>query len=207
MSPRPRTATDQHLLAATQRVVTQLGPHLTLADVAKEAGVSPATLVQRFGSKRGLLLKLASVAAEETDAQFAAIRNAHPDPLDALREVVRCYGHMASTPEAVSKGLAFLQVDLSDPEFHRFAHGQARSALLALKKVLEDGVKAGELARCDTDRLAFALHSVIGGAMVAWAVLREGTAEEAILVAVETVLEPRLKPRRTARLNKRRPRR
>src|SRR5713101_1832598 len=30
------------------RIVSRLGPNLTLADVAKEAGVSPATLVQRF---------------------------------------------------------------------------------------------------------------------------------------------------------------
>ncbi|MBA3640464.1 MAG: TetR/AcrR family transcriptional regulator [Acidobacteriota bacterium] len=206
MSPRPRSATDEDLIAATQRVVTQLGPHLTLADIGKEAGVSAATLVQRFGSKRALLLKFASLGAEGTHRQFAAIRNAHPDPLDALREIVRCYSHMAPTPEAVSNGLAFLQVDLTDPEFHRFAHAQARAALRALEKVLHDAVKAGQLAPCDTERLAFALHSAIGGAMVAWAVLREGTAEDAILAAVETVLEPRLKPHRTAPVRKQRAR-
>jgi len=38
----------------------ELGPaKLTLARVAKAAGLSPATLVQRFGSKRALLLALA----------------------------------------------------------------------------------------------------------------------------------------------------
>ncbi|MCA1563440.1 MAG: TetR/AcrR family transcriptional regulator, partial [Acidobacteria bacterium] len=43
-------------MAAIQ-VMARLGPvRLTLADVAREIGLSPATLVQRFGSKRGLLL-------------------------------------------------------------------------------------------------------------------------------------------------------
>src|SRR5207247_1703558 len=59
MAPRPRSTTDADLLTAAARAVSQVGPsRLTLADVAREAGVAPATLVQRFGSKRGLLLAL-----------------------------------------------------------------------------------------------------------------------------------------------------
>ena len=190
MSPRPRTASDEDLLAATFRVATRLGPNLTLSDVAREAGVSAATLVQRFGSKRGLLLAFASLAAHGTDEEFAAIRKTHPGPLAAIKEIVRCYARMAPTPEAVSNGLALLQVDLSDPEFHRFAHAQAHATLVELKKVLDDAVKAGELERCHTKRLAFALHAIIGGSMVAWAVLRDGTSEKAMQQAVDTLLEP-----------------
>jgi len=190
VSPRPRTASDEDLLSATFRVATRIGPHLTLKDIAREAGVSAATLVQRFGSKRGLLLAFASLAAHGTDEEFDAIRKTHPDPLDAIKEIVRCYAKMAPTPEAVSNGLAFLQVDLSDPDFHQFAHAHAQATLVELKKVLDDGVKAGELTRCNTKRLAFALHSIIGGSMVAWAVLREGTSEKTMQNAVETLLAP-----------------
>ena len=53
MAGRPRTHSDDALLDATFRAVGAVGPaRLTLADVAREAGVAPATLVQRFGSKR-----------------------------------------------------------------------------------------------------------------------------------------------------------
>ncbi len=128
---------------ATHRVVTRLGPNLTLADVAKEAGVSAATLVQRFGSKRGLLLAFASLAVEGTDEEYAAIRHKYPDPLDAIREVVRCFAQMAPSPEAVSNALAFLQMDLSDPEFHAYAQAAARHTLIELKKILDDGVRSG----------------------------------------------------------------
>lgn len=197
MSPRPRATSDTALLAAAHRVVTRLGPNLTLADVAAEAGVSPATLVQRFGSKRGLLLAFVSSASGETASQFAQIRAAHPDPVDALREVVRCYARMAPTPEAVSNGLAFLQIDMSDPDFHRHALLQARDTLKELRRLVEDAVKAGRLVKCNPRRVARALHAVIGGSMVAWGVLREGAAEKWMLEDVETVLAPLLRgPRR-----------
>ena len=200
MSPRPRTTSDQQLLMAVQQVVTRHGPNFTLADVAGEAGVSAATLVQRFGSKRGMLLAFASLAAEGTDEEFAVIRQQHPDVVDAIRAVVRCYAQMlASSPEAVSNGLAFLQVDLSDPDFHRHALRQARATLAELKQLLDDGVKSGRLVKCDTRKLAFALNAIIGGSMVSWAVLRDGTSEEAMQEAVDVLIRPYIvapKPRK-----------
>ena len=189
---RPRTLSDDDLLAATHRVVARLGPNLTLADVAREAGVSAATLVQRFGSKRGLLLAFASLGSAGTREQFDAIREKHPDPLDALREVVRCYAQMAPSPEAVSNGLAFLQMDLTDPDFHRPALIAARATLVELQRILDDAITVRRLRRCNTTQLALALHSVIGGAMLAWAVLREGTAESMMLSAVDTLIEPHI---------------
>jgi AcrR family transcriptional regulator len=190
MSPRPRVSSDQDLLAATQRAVSRLGPNLTLGDVAREAGVSAASLVQRFGSKRALLLAFVSSASGATSAQFAQIRAARPDPLDALREVVRCYAMMAPTPEAVSNALAFLQVDLSDPEFHTHAHTQAKDTIRELRRLLDAAVAAKQLRPTDTRRLARALHAIIGGSMVAWGVLREGTAEKWMLDDVDTLLAP-----------------
>lgn len=199
MSPRPRATTDEHLLAAAHRVVTRLGPALTLADVAAEAGVSPATLMQRFGSKRGLLLAFVSSASGATGAQFAQIRRAHPDPIDAIREVVRCFAQMAPTPQAVSNGLAFLQIDMSDPDFHRHAHRQASDTLDELRWLLDEAVKAKRLEQCDTRRLARALHAMIGGSMVAWGVLRRGSAEAWMLQDVDTLLAPLIVTRRRKR--------
>lgn len=199
MSPRPRATTDAHLLTAAHRVVSRLGPNLTLADVAREAGVSPATLVQRFGSKRGLLLAFVSSGAGATAAEFARIREAFPDPVEAIREVVRCYAMMAPTPEAVSNGLAFLQIDMSDPEFHQHALRQARDTVAELRRLLDDAVKAGRLEKTDTRRLARALHAMIGGSMVAWGVLRDGPAEKWMLGDVDTLLAPLVRGRRRRR--------
>ena len=71
MSPRPRTVSDAQILYATQRAMSRLGPtRMTLAAVAKEAGLSAATLVQRFGSKRGLMLALWATALDGIDGCF-----------------------------------------------------------------------------------------------------------------------------------------
>ena len=82
MSPRPRTVADDKIIEAAAKVIGRVGPgNLTLADVGKEAGLSAATLVQRFGSKRGLLLAMATSAAESMEACFEMVRAAHPSPL------------------------------------------------------------------------------------------------------------------------------
>ena len=60
---------------ATMRVMQHHSPvDLTLADVAKEAGVVPATLIQRFGTKRGLLLAACRTAPGGVPEQFGAAR-------------------------------------------------------------------------------------------------------------------------------------
>ena len=65
------------------------------------------------------MLKIAADAGELGDACFDMVRAAHPDsPLDALIAAVTGMAQMANTPEELANSLAFLQIDISDPEFH-----------------------------------------------------------------------------------------
>src|SRR3954447_21121248 len=62
---RPRTVSDATLLEATARTIGEVGqPGLTLARVGASCGLSAAAVVQRFGSKRALLLALARRGAD-----------------------------------------------------------------------------------------------------------------------------------------------
>jgi AcrR family transcriptional regulator len=195
MSPRPRETTDDAILGATARAISRYGPaRLTLAHVAAEVGVAPATLMQRFGSKRGLLLALARQGAGATGEQYAAIRAAHPSPLAALFAVADCMAGMAPTPEALANHLAFLHIDLTDPDFHRLALEQSRAGRAELRGLLDAAVRAGELAPCDTGRLARAVQVTLGGGLLAWAIEREGTAVEWLRDDLETLLAPYRRP-------------
>src|SRR5262245_25321318 len=110
MSPRPRQASDEDILKAAFRAITRLGPaRLTLADVAAEAGVSAPALVQRFGSKRGLLLAAAADAASGGDYIFPGLRAKYRSPYAALLGLADCMALMGDTPEAIANTLAFLQ--------------------------------------------------------------------------------------------------
>ena len=197
MSPRPRTTSDEDILAATYRVISVVGPRFTLADVAKEVGLSPATLIQRFQSKRGLMVALATSGSGGTDDQIAAIRKAASGPLDALYGVADCFAEMAPTPEVLANHLAFLQMDLTDPEMHDLALEQVRAMTSELRQLLDEAVAAGELrADLDTARMAITFQSLQGGSLMNWAILREGTARRFLRRDLEMLLDPYcLKPR------------
>jgi len=199
MTPRPRATSDRDILDATQRVVSRLGPNLTLADVAAEAGVSPATLVQRFGSKRGLLLAFASAGSDDLGGHFARIRAAQKSPLAAVFEVGRCVAAMAETPEMLSNSLAFLQMDLVDPDFHKHALVHSRAMQAGIKGLLDEAVRGGELRRCDTARLARAVQALIGGSMLQWAIDRSGKVAERLTEDLDSLLRPRHCPPRERR--------
>jgi len=191
MTPRPKTVSDEQILAATARVIGRTGPqHLTLAEVGSEAGLSAATLLQRFGSKRELLLALAAAGAGSGGDLFEAARSAHPTAIDALIEVMACMGQMARTPEEMAHHLAFLQMDLSDTEFHHFTAIQFQETLTGIERLLVDATDGGELVCPDTRSLARAVQSMANGAILNWAIHREGTAEDAIRADLRVLLAP-----------------
>jgi AcrR family transcriptional regulator len=189
MSPRPRETSDEAILAAATRVMRHRSPvELTLADIAKEAGVVPATLIQRFGTKRGLLLAVCRSAPSGVPQQFAAAREKYGSPLRTLIELfVECSG-FAATPESLANGLAYLQIDLTDREFHAITLAQFTAFRDETKKLLDDAVAARELKPCDTAELARLVQEVNGGAMLDWAVYRKGSLAAWIRRSLESLL-------------------
>jgi AcrR family transcriptional regulator len=199
---RPRGKSDSEIVGGAIRAIERLGPvRLTLADVGKEVGMAPATLLQRFGSKRGLLLAVAEMGASGVREEFARIRAQHPSPLHALKAVGECMARMARTPESLANSLAFLEIDLSDADFHRLALAHARQFRDEIRKLLDEAVRAGELGKCRTARLANAVQAIIGGSLLNWAIHRDGKAEAWIAADLESLLGPyrQSKSRRSGR--------
>jgi AcrR family transcriptional regulator len=191
MTPRPRTVADADILAAAYRVMSRVGPtKLTLAAIATEAGLAPATLVQRFGSKRGLLLALSSGAAEFVDSCFAQMRAQHASPMAALVAAATVMALSTTTPEEMANHLAYLQIDVSDPEFHRHILDNTQRTIAGYRALLDEAVAAGELLPCDTARLARAISSMSGGSLLSWAILREGSSLDWVRGDLGTLLDP-----------------
>lgn len=197
---RRKTTPDAAVLTATLRVINRIGPaRLTLADVAQEAGLAPATLLQRFGSKRGLLLAVAEQSMAGLDDCFARVRAAHASPLAALMASFEEVTRMCETPEALANNLAFLEIDLTDPDFHALALRSSRSTLAGYRALLDEAVAEREIVPCDTKRLARALSAMCCGSMLNWAILREGTVVQWLRDDMEILVAPlRAKRRRAA---------
>jgi len=192
MSPRPRKASDEEVFAAAHRVMQQVGPaQLTLGRIAAEAGVTAGALVQRFGSKRGLMLALMAEFAGSAPTFFAQLRAAHPSPLAALRAYAACQAQMADSPQTLAHHLSYLQIDLTDPDFHQHMRVQALDTRAELRRLITDAVAAGELAAdTDADLLTRAVMAALNGSLFVWATLREGTAAESVRADIDAVLAP-----------------
>jgi AcrR family transcriptional regulator len=197
---------DEEVFAAAQRAMSRRGPHeLTLADIAAEAGVTAGRLVQRFGSKRALLVTLSERFAGSAPAVFEQLRASHTGALATLRAYAACMADLARTPEDLLRNLAYLHADLADSTLHAHLLANARATRRELADLLEAAVAAGELRRdVDAAALARTLEGAINGSLVTWATYREGTAVAWILRDVDAVLAPWLK---RARRTSRRPRR
>jgi AcrR family transcriptional regulator len=192
MCPRPRKATDAEVFAAAHRVMSRRGPaQLTLGEIAAEAGLTAGALVQRFGSKRGLLLALAERSADSPRALFAELRAAHASPLAALRAYADCFAQMGESPGALAHHLAYLQIDLTDSEFHHHTRAMARATGVALRELLDASVAAGELvSSVDTGGLARAVQVTLSGSLITWAFEREGSAADWMRTDLDAVLRP-----------------
>lgn len=189
---RPRTIDDEAVLAAAADVVNRVGPaKLTLQRVADEVGLSAPTLVQRFGSKRGLLLAMGEQAAGRWTRVFDAARDRTDSALDALVEALVDLTAHVSTPDAMANSVAFLHMDLSDPAFHERAVGGLEQMRGLIAALLDEAVEAGELPpSTDTRALATSVLNTYNGALISWAIFREGELAEWLAREVARVLAP-----------------
>ena len=201
MAGRRQKVSDDDVFAAAQRAMTRLGPHeLTLAEIAEEAGVTPGRLVQRFGSKRALLVALSERFAASAAPVFAGLRAAHGGPLATLRAYAACMADLAPTPEALLRNLAYLQGDLADEVLRGHLVENARASRREIESLVRAAVAAGELRReVDVRSLARTVETVIGGSLMSWATYREGKAVDWIGKDLEAVLAPWLGRRAQAR--------
>ncbi|WP_234362317.1 TetR/AcrR family transcriptional regulator [Streptomyces sp. IMTB 1903] len=195
---RPRGVEDAVILQAAARVMGRVGPSgLTLAAVAREVGLVPGTLVQRFGSKHGLLLALADRSAQEAGELAVRARTAHPSALGALAALASQTLAGMDTPESFAHHLAFLCTDLTDPQLYERALAVHRSQRRAIESLLAEAAQAGELrAGTDVAALAGTVQAITVGAGLTWAVERRGSLAERLRHELDTVLRPHL-PTRT----------
>jgi hypothetical protein len=153
---------------------------------------------------------MATSACDSVEACFDMVRAAHRSPLAAVVAAATDITRYLDTPEEVANHLAFLQMDLSDPDFHRLMVINSRKMLEGYRRLLREAIDTGELVECDTERLARAISAICGGSLISWAVFKQGTAVAWVRTDVDTVLDPyraRSRSRRSTHSRRRNPRR
>ncbi|MFW6198341.1 MAG: TetR/AcrR family transcriptional regulator [Acidobacteriota bacterium] len=191
MSPRPRSRSDREIFAATHRVISEVGPGgLTLARVADEVGLSPAALLQRFGSKRQLLVAFVEHGVDATARQLRERDREGASALESLLTLLSETEGFADTPEQLGNHAAFLHMDLTDPDFHRPTLRHFRLLLDETRSLLERASSAGEISPGgDLEALARTLLAIRNGGLLNWAIERRGSAADYVRTRLRHLLE------------------
>ncbi|GAB3942665.1 TetR/AcrR family transcriptional regulator [Kribbella albertanoniae] len=177
---RPRLVDDDAILDATRLVLAEVGPaKLTLAAVGARVGLAPPTLMQRFGSKRGLLLASAAREPQLVLRAAATAEEANTSPLATLYDVLSTVG--------------LAQLDVSDPEFREHALAHSAAIVNSCARFYRAAVAAGEL-RAETDVPALARHTLVCfiGALQVWAVNGWGEPSIFLTEQLDLMLAPYL---------------
>jgi len=203
MSPRRRKAEDAEVFAALVRVMHRRGPaELTLREIAAEAGVTAGALVQRFGSKRAMLLAHARSAAATGDVGLTTPPLRSKSPLTVLRSVAAMYAQLAGTPRAAVRNLGYLLNDLADSALRRHLLRLSNGARLWYEQQISAAVAEGELhAATDVQRLARSIEVTLRGSVLTWTLYRRGRSADWLRADLDAVLgpyqsQPNRRPRR-----------
>lgn len=182
------------MFAALVRVMQRRGPaELTLREIAREAGVTAGALVQRFGSKRAMVLAHARHAAATGDVGLTVPSPRTSSPLEALRSVTAMYAQLADSPRAAVRNLAYLLNDLADPALRRHLLRLSRAARVWYEELLTDAVAARELrADADVRALARLIEVTLRGSFLNWTLYREGSAADRLREDLDDMLRPHL---------------
>jgi AcrR family transcriptional regulator len=172
--PRRKTLSDIDLLDRVLGLTRRVGPPgITFAAAAAETGLSGPTLVQRFGTRDGLLHAVLLRAWDLLDQRTGAAISAQPHtPAGAIAILVSLSGDFGSE-EDYAEGLLVLREDLRNPEL------QARGARWGetLAKALGQCLADGDGPRLD---LGWLLAAQWQGALAWWGFSRNGTPAEAV---------------------------
>jgi AcrR family transcriptional regulator len=170
--PRSVQAADAvrgRVLAAAERLFARGGYEgVSMRNVAKEAGCSPAALYRLFPHKRALLRTIWEDVLAGFDASLETAGKTAPEPLDRLRLLGRAYvGFWVAHPDHF-RALFLIEDRLVDPGERYFADTSPSLAGLVrrFQETAEAAVAAGALGgdpRQIVELLFCALHGVASG--------------------------------------------
>ncbi|RGE20413.1 TetR/AcrR family transcriptional regulator [Leucobacter sp. wl10] len=189
--PRAKSIDDEAVLAGVLRLVQRIGPaQFTLAAAGAEVGLSASTLVQRFGSKRALLLAADRWAVERWVGGMDEV----PPGDSALDRLIAGLVHAVdvdTTPEELANSVSLLQIALADGDFHASTRDGARRLQAKIVERLTEATANGELLPAtEIEALAELIEIVYHGTMISWAIHRTGRLTDALRTRFTQMLQP-----------------
>lgn len=145
------------ILDGAHRVFSQLGFDAAgMADITREAGVSKGTIYVYFPGKDELFQALMERERERMFRDIEAALNEGGTAGDKLRSFGRTLTRLLCSAQVIRAHRTIIGVTERKPELGAaFYENGARRGAALLRRVLAEGVAAGELRACDHDLAAY----------------------------------------------------
>ncbi len=163
---RTKKISDEAVLDGALRVMYRAGPEaFTLAAVATETGLAPATLLQRFGDKQGLVVR----AIGRDNGEFARMIGEAPAAVgrDAVLDLFWLLTPDIDDPKALADRLLWLREDFRNAELGALARARFDLLRAAIARRLPPLALAPSVA-------ARLLEAQWQGAVNQWSFFHEG---------------------------------
>lgn len=156
--PRPKTVSDEDLLTAALEVLAARGAGFTLAELAEHVGLARATIIQRFGDRDAILVRMAEHEVALTREWLATlpVEQAPGALWHFLETIVRSMG----TGEGFSVRVTVAAIEAASPTLRRLA-GERYG-------LVQEAIAARLPKSADREAIAQHLHAVIAGASMQW---------------------------------------
>ncbi|WP_416798967.1 TetR family transcriptional regulator [Ciceribacter azotifigens] len=171
---RHKSIPDEHVLDRLFEVIAETGPDgLTFAKSAAACGLSPASLVQRYGNRERLVEAILLRAWDRLDAETAAADAEEAvTPQGAVDFLMRLMPPESAERDATD-GLLLLREDIRNPKLRARGAAWGHAVAEALGRRLSEDREKGR-------RLGWQMAAVWQGAHTWWAFTRTEPAEHAI---------------------------
>ncbi|MDZ5661033.1 TetR/AcrR family transcriptional regulator [Nocardioides sp. zg-1308] len=184
---RPRTVSDDDFVAAAATAAARRGDgSWSLSEVAAEVGVTPAAVVKRFGSKRGLLLAVVTAWVRDLPVYDPASVD---DPLGHVRDWVTGWLATTADPGQVVGHLTLLLDEIVDDETRPLLARGREGQAAYLRSALRDAYDRGQLRREPPADTAALWLDLLAGVAVASAIDRTGQAATRALAVIDNDME------------------
>lgn len=192
-----RSEAERRLLEAAAELIGEAGPAaVTLASVGERAGYSRGLATHYFGSKSGLMQRVADVVAEHVREAFGE-RDRPESVMEELLLLVRTYVGIVSDPPPLNRARLVLMADAvatGSPDVRPAMVAADRAFRDSIARGIQRGVAAGEFPRAvDPSGLATVVVGMLRG-VTFQAMIDDDVDLEAAGREIEQLLTARLRP-------------
>lgn len=163
--PRPKTVSDNDVLAGALEVLAEKGQNFTLTDLANRIGLSRATLIQRFGDRDAILMRITAYDVGLTRQWLESIETV-PGP-DGLWHFLETIVGSMGDGDGFSARVTLAALEAHNPALRQY--GQQRYGLV------QAAIAARLPAGPNRDAAAEHIHAIIAGSSMQWVVSDRGT--------------------------------